>query len=331
MDLTTRYMGLTLANPFVAAASPLSGSLDTIRQLEDNGAAAVVLFSLFEEQIAGRAEALDEGPLAGEIVKAEWAAPRAVHREIKPAEYLGLIRDATAAVQIPIVASLNVVTPCNCADVARGMEDAGARAIELNIYFISTDMNRSGAEIEQQYIDVLCAVKAAVRIPVAVKVGPFFSSFANLARRFDEAGADALVLFNRFYQPDFDIEKRLVVPSLQLSRTDEIRLPLLWISLLHGRVHASLAASTGVHSPIEAIKYLLAGADVVMSASALLTQGPTFLARLLADVTGWMRRRGYASIDEFRGSMSRRANGNDDATVRANYMQVLGGYRAVDA
>jgi dihydroorotate dehydrogenase (fumarate) len=185
--------------------------------------------------------------------------------------------------------------------------------------------------VEQQYLDVLTAVKGAVTIPVAVKVGPFFSAFANMARRFDEAGADALVLFNRFYQPDFDIENRLVVPSLHLSRVDEIRLPLLWISLLHGRLRASLAATTGVHSPIEAIKYLLAGADVVMSASALLHQGPPFLSRLLADVTGWMRKRGFASIDDLRGSMSQRASAHPDAFVRENFIRVLEGYRGVDA
>jgi dihydroorotate dehydrogenase (fumarate) len=331
MHLTTRYMGLTLANPFVASASPLSGDIDTVKRLEDNGAAAVVLFSLFEEHLAGEpaAVAAATSPAVDEAFLLSSPARRL--RPTDPAQYLELIRRASAAVDIPIVASLNAVTPRGCADVARDMQQAGAGAIELSLSHIPTDMTCTGAEVEQQALDVLAAVKGAVTIPVAVKVGPFFSAFANMARRFDEAGADALVLFNRFYQPDFDIENRLVVPSLHLSRVDEIRLPLLWISLLHGRLRASLAATTGVHSPIEAIKYLLAGADVVMSASALLHQGPPFLSRLVADVTGWMRRRGYASIDDLRGSMSQHASADPDAFVRDNFIKVLGGYKAIDA
>jgi dihydroorotate dehydrogenase (fumarate) len=331
MDLTTRYMGLTLANPFVASASPLSGDIDTVKRLEDNGAAAIVLFSLFEEHLVGETAAVAASTSPALDEASLLSSPARRLRPTDPAQYLELIRRASAAVAIPIVASLNAVTPRGCADVARDMQQAGAWAIELSLSHIPTDMTRTGAEVEQQALDVLAAVKGAVTIPVAVKVGPFFSAFANMARRFDEAGADALVLFNRVYQPDFDIENRLVVPSLHLSRVDEIRLPLLWISLLHGRLRASLAATTGVHSPIEAIKYLLAGADVVMSASALLHQGPPFLSRLVADVTGWMRKRGYASIDDLRGSMSQHASADPDTFVRDNFIKVLGGYKAIDA
>src|SRR4029079_7061469 len=217
-----------------------------------------------------------------------------------PTRYLELIRKASAAVDIPIIASLNGTTDRGWIDFATLMEEAGAKAIELNIYYIPTAMHRTGAQIEEQYLDVVARVKSAVSIPVAVKLGPYFSSFAHMAGRLDRAGADALVLFNRFYQPDFDIETRTVVPSLALSRPDDIRLSLLWIALLRGRINASLAATTGVHSAVEAIKYLMAGADVVMSTAALLQQGPAFLSRLLAELSEWLDRKGYESVDQLR-------------------------------
>jgi dihydroorotate dehydrogenase (fumarate) len=328
MNLTTRYMGLPLKNPMVASASPLSESLDTIRRLEDNGAAAVVMFSLFEEQIRQESAALEHFFNVGRQSVSEAASffPEVQDYDVGPGQYLDLLRRATEAVDIPVIASLNGVSERGWVRFAREMEEAGASAIELNIYYIPTETFRSGSDVEQQYLNVLTAVKEAVAIPVAVKVGPYFSSFADMACQFEEAGADALVLFNRFYQPDFDIEARRVVPTLTLSRPEEIRLPLLWIALLYGRVQLSLAATTGVHGAVEALKYLMAGATVVMSTSAVLQQGPSFFARTLAEMSEWMERKGYASVDQLRGSMSQQSVTETDAFVRGNYIKVLESY-----
>ena len=330
MDLTTSYMGLALKNPFVASASPLSENVDTIRRLEDHGASAIVLFSLFEEQIRHDRDAMEHFMGLGTESFGEALSyfPEVDDYDVGPAQYLELIRKASAAVDIPVIASLNGVTERGWVDFAKDMQNAGANGIELNVYYIPTEMYRTGAQVEQQYLDVLRAVKAAVTIPVAIKVGPYFSSFAHMAGQLDGAGADALVLFNRFYQPDFDIETRAVVPSLSLSKPEEMRLPLLWIALLHGRVMASLAATTGVHSPVEAIKYVMAGADVVMSTSAVLQQGPAFLTRLVADVSGWMEKKGYASVAQMRGSMSQQSIPDSTAFVRGNYIRVLESYKA---
>ena len=328
MDMTTRYMGLTLKNPLVASASPLSESVDAIRRLEDNGAAAVVLFSLFEEQITHDSAALEHFMQLGSESFGEAVSyfPSIDDYDVGPRQYLELIRRATEAVDIPIIASLNGITERGWVTFAKEMEDAGASGIELNVYYIPTETFRSGAEVEQQYVDVLSAVKATVSIPVAIKVGPYFSSFADMACRLEEAGADALVLFNRFYQPDFDIESRTVAPAIALSTPNEIRLPLMWIALLYGRLSLSLAATTGVHSHVEAIKYLMAGADVVMSTSAVLQQGPTFFARLLKGMTTWMERKGYASVAQMRGSMSQQSVKDSSAFVRGNYIKVLESY-----
>jgi dihydroorotate dehydrogenase (fumarate) len=329
MNLTTRYMGLTLKNPMVASASPLSQRVDTIRQLEDQGASAVVMFSLFEEQIQHDLAAMEHFMAFGTESFGEALSyfPAVDDFDVGPTQYLELVRKASAAVDIPIIASLNGTSERGWVDFASLMQEAGAKGLELNIYYIPTEMRRTGSEVEEQYLDVLARVRAAVTIPIAVKVGPYFSAFANMAARLDRAGADALVLFNRFYQPDFDIETRTVVPSLALSRPDEIRLPLLWIALLRGRVNASLAATTGVHSAVEAIKYLMAGADVVMSTSALLQQGPAFLSRLLADFSAWMDRKGYDSVDQLRGSMSQQSIPDSTSFVRSNYIKVLESYR----
>jgi dihydroorotate dehydrogenase (fumarate) len=329
MNLTTRYMRLALKNPLVASASPLSQSVDTIRQLEDNGASAVVMFSLFEEQIRHDMESLEYFMSVGTDSFGEALSyfPVVNGRDVGPTQYLELLRKARAAVDIPIIASLNGTSDRGWIDFATLMQEAGAKGIELNIYYIPTAMHRTGAQIEEQYLDVVARVKSAVTIPVAVKVGPYFSSFAHMAGRLDRAGADALVLFNRFYQPDFDIETRTVVPSLTLSRPEEIRLPLLWIALLHGRVKASLAATTGVHSAVEAIKYLMAGADVVMSTSALLQQGPAFFSRLVAELSDWMEKKGYESVEQLRGSMSQQSMPDTTAFVRGNYIKVLESYK----
>jgi len=329
MNLTTRYMGLTLKNPVVASASPLSQSLDTIRRLEDHGAAAVVMFSLFEEQIRHDMDSLDHFMSVGRDSFGEALSyfPVVDDHAVGPTQYLELLRKARAAVDIPIIASLNGTSDRGWTDFATLMQEAGAKGIELNIYYIPTAMDRTGAQIEEQYLDVVARVKSAVTIPVAVKVGPYFSSFAHMAGRLDRAGADALVLFNRFYQPDFDIETREVVPSLMLSRPEEIRLPLLWIALLRGRVKASLAATTGVHGAIEALKYLMAGADVVMSTSALLQQGPAFLSRLIAELSEWMEKKGYESVSQLRGSMSQQSIPDSMAFVRGNYIKILESYK----
>ena len=329
MNLTTRYMGLTLKNPMVASASPLSHSVNTIRRLEDHGAAAVVMFSLFEEQIRHDTEALEHFMSVGTDSFGEALSyfPVVDGCGVGPTQYLELIRKASAAVDIPIIGSLNGTSDRGWTDFAMLMQEAGAKAIELNIYYIPTAMHRTGAQIEEQYLDVVSRVKSAVTIPVAVKVGPYFSSFAHMAGRLDRAGADGLVLFNRFYQPDFDIENRTVVPSLTLSKPDEIRLPLLWIALLHGHVKCSLAATTGVHTVVEAIKYLMAGADVVMSTSALLQQGPPWLSRLIEDLIDWMEKKGYESVDQLRGSMSQKSLPESMAFVRGNYIRILESFK----
>jgi dihydroorotate dehydrogenase (fumarate) len=247
--------------------------------------------------------------------------------DVGPTQYLELVRKASVAVDIPIIASLNGTTDRGWVDFAALMQDAGAKGLELNIYYIPTEMSRTSAEVEAQYVDVVARVSTAVTIPIAVKVGPYFSAFANMAGRLERAGADALVLFNRFYQPDFDIDKRMVVPSLALSTPNEIRLPLLWISLLRGRLKASLAATTGVHSAVEAIKYLMAGADVVMSTSALLQRGPELFSEIIEDLTRWMDQKGYVSVDQMRGSMSQEAIRDATALVRSNYVRTLESYR----
>jgi dihydroorotate dehydrogenase (fumarate) len=330
MNLSTRYMGLTLKNPLVASASPLSQRLDTIRELEDCGASAVVLFSLFEEQIRHDAGALDYFMTVGTDSCGEALSylPVVDGCEVTPTRYLELIRKASAAVDIPIIASLNGTTDRGWIDFAILMEEAGAKAIELNIYYIPIAMHSTGAQVEEQYLDVVARVKSAVSIPVAVKVGPYFSAFAHMAGRLDRAGANALVLFNRFYQPDFDIETRTVASTLSLSTPEEIRLPLLWIALLYGHLDCALAATTGVHTATEVIKYLMAGADVVMSTSALLRQGPAWLTGVRRDLTEWMERKGYQSVDQLRGSMSHKALPDSIALVRGNYIRILESYKS---
>ena len=327
MNLATRYLGLELKNPLVASASPVSERLDNIRRLEDAGAAAVVLFSLFEEQIEADARALElyfGFAAAGDAEAASYLPHTDYH--VGPDAYLELIRRAREAVDIPVIASLNGTSERGWTTFAAVIEHAGASALELNVNYLPTDRSRTGRQVEEQYLDVLRAVRASVSLPIALKLGPYFSSFASLASEFDEAGANGLVLFNRFYQPDFDIETRTVVPSISFSRPPDIRLPLMWIALLHGRLRASLAATTGVHSVTEVIKYLMAGADVVMSTAALLKEGPAFATRVLADLGDWMDRQGYASIDQLRGCMSHSSVSDPGALVRANYIKTLESY-----
>lgn len=328
VDLRTRYLGLELAHPIVASASPLSKDEGGVKRLEDGGAAAVVMASLFEEQLRHEAEAVDylaqlgadsHGEAADYFPKLPFA--------VGPERYLELLRRAREAVRVPVIASLNGVTNEGWIDYAHLLQQAGAAAIELNVYHVAADFSESGAAVEQRYFDILRAVKSAVSIPVAMKLGPFFSAFGHLAKRLDEAGVDGLVLFNRFYQPDFDLERMEAAPSLELSSPSEIRLPLRWIAMLHGRLKASLAATTGVHSATEVVKYLLAGADAVMSTSAVLRHGPGHLGALRDGLEQWLEQRGYASVAQMRGAMSQRKVKDPAAFERANYVQLLEHFR----
>ncbi|MGR9114936.1 MAG: dihydroorotate dehydrogenase-like protein [Gammaproteobacteria bacterium] len=325
MDLSTRYLGLDLKHPIIASSTPLSETLDGIRLLEDSGAAAIVMFSLFEEQIRRENEAFDILLDSGTESFAESLNyfPHIDRSPKGPEHYLNLISKAVAATDIPIIGSLNGITNEGWIDYAKQIQDAGAHALELNIYFIPTDIEMLPGEVEQRYFNILQSVKNSVSIPVAVKLSPFFSSIGNMAKRLTEAGADGLVLFNRFYQPDFDLNLLQVDPRANLSTPEEIRLPLLWIAVLFGRIEASLAASRGVHSSTEVVKYLLAGADAVMVASALMKNGPQYLKVLVDGLEAWLEARDYQSLDEVRGIMSRHNAANPGAFERVNYIKVL--------
>ncbi len=330
MDLSTTYMGLSLKHPLVASASPLSGTLDGIRRLEDAGAAAVVMFSLFEEQIRHENAAFAHLMEAGTESFAEALSyfPPVDDYHVGPDRYLELLQRGAQACDIPVIASLNGVTSEGWIDYAKLLQGAGAKGIELNVFYIPADLAESGTAVEQRYVDILTAVKAAVTIPVAVKLSPFFSSPGNMAKRLEAVGADALVLFNRFYQPDFDLEKLDVMPNLQLSAPEEIRLPLLWIAILHGRLGCSLGATTGVHSAEEVVKYLMAGADAVMSTSSLLKNGPKHIGSLVEGLRIWMEKRKYVSVSEMKGSMSQRHVADPTAFERANYIRILETYKS---
>jgi dihydroorotate dehydrogenase (fumarate) len=330
VDLRTEYLGLALKHPIVASASPLSKSLDGVRRLEDAGAAAIVLFSLFEEQIQRENEAYEHFSRLGSESFAESLSyfPAAGREPVGPDVYLELIRRAREAVGVPIIASLNGMTDAGWTSFAAAIEEAGAQALELNVFTLPADLTLSGRAVEQHCIDLVTAVRQAVKIPLAVKLSPFFSAPGEMAQRLVAAGADGLALFNRFYQPDFDLERLQVEPSLELSRANEIRLPLLWIALLHGRLRACLAATTGVESATEVVKYLLAGADVVMTTSALLRHGAGHLGSLVEGLGQWLEQHGSTGVSQVRGSMSRAKAGNPEAFERANYLRVLESHRS---
>lgn len=325
MDLTTRYLGLTLRNPLVASASPLSRTVDGVRRLASAGVGAVVLYSLFEEQL--RREAAENARLAdaGSESFGESLSyfPAEAADDVGPRHYLSLLERAAAAVDIPVIASLNGVTPSGWTDYARAMQDAGAAAIELNIYYLPGDPRVSGRDVEQRHLDVLALVKQAVTVPVAVKLSPYFSSTGEMALRLDEAGADGLVLFNRFLQPDIDPETLSIAPQIGLSSPAEARLPRTWIALLHGRVQASLAATTGVETAADVAKYLLAGADVVMTASALLRHGPEHAAVLLDELSSWLARKRFAGVAEVRGMLAVPPGVDETVYERAGYVGAL--------
>src|SRR5271163_3222582 len=330
MDLSTSYLGLALRNPLVASASPLSNTLDGVRRLADAGVGAVVLFSLFEEQVRREAEQNARLADAGTDSFAESLSyfPAGADSDAGPRRYLSLLERATAAVDIPVIGSLNGVTPGGWTSYARLIQDAGAAAIELNIYYLPGDPRTPGREVEQRHIDILCRVKDAVTVPVAVKLGPHFSSAGEMALRLDEAGADGLVLFNRFLQPDIDPETLTVVPGLDLSSPAEARLPRTWIAILHSQVQASLAATTGVDRPADVVTYLLAGADVVMTASALIRHGPEYAAVLLDGLARWMGRKGYNCVADVRGLLAVPAGPERAGYERASYVRTM---RAADS
>jgi dihydroorotate dehydrogenase (fumarate) len=323
MELSTSYLGLTLRNPLLAAASPLTRNVDGIRRLADAGVGAVVLHSLFEEQLSREAEQNARLAAQGTDTYAESLTyfPSVVDQGFRANRYLHLLESAAGTVEVPVIGSLNGITPGGWAGYASSMQNAGAAAIELNIYYLPGDLQIDGRQVEQRYLDVLAHVKGAVEVPVAVKLGPFFSSIGEMAQRLDQAGADGLVLFNRFLQPDINCETLMPAPDVPLSGAAEIRLPLMWIALLHGRLRASLAATTGVVTAADVIKYLLAGADVVQSASALLRHGPKYAGVLLDGVRDWMLRKGFTALDEVRGLLAVHDDGA--ARERGDYVSAL--------
>ncbi len=327
MDLRTRYLGLQLRTPLVASASPLSHEISGIRGLEDAGASAVVLYSLFEEQLHKEALELELHLNAGTESFAESITyfPHSSEFHTGPEEYLNHIRKAKDAVDIPIIASLNGATLGGWAKYAKQIEQAGADAIECNLYSIPTNLEVSGSEIENNYTDILREIKTSVQIPVAAKLSPFFSNLANMAKRFDQMGTDGLVLFNRFYQPDIDLEELEIKPNVLLSTQQDLRLPLTWIGILYGRIRANLAATSGVHGPEDVIKLLMVGADVTMLCSVLLRSGIGQLRRIEEGVLEWMDEHEYESVQQMRGSMSQLRCADPGAFERAQYMRAVKG------
>ncbi|MGA9407246.1 MAG: dihydroorotate dehydrogenase-like protein, partial [Bacteroidota bacterium] len=315
MDLSTTYLGLKLKNPVVPSASPMSRTVDGIKAMEDYGASAVVLYSLFEEQIRHETNELDHFLSYGTESYAEAISyfPKKEDYFLGPEEYLKHIQNVKRSVDIPVIASLNGSTVGGWTDYARKIQDAGADALELNIYHVPTDPEKTGSYVEQMYLEILQAVKAKVTIPVAVKLSPFFSSMANMAKRLDERGANGLVLFNRFYQPDINLDELEVEPSVVLSSSDSSRLPLRWIAILFKTVKADLAATTGIHTGEDVIKMTMAGANVTMVCSSLLRNGPKRIAEILTGVQKWMIEREYESLDQMRGSMSHKSVANPSA------------------
>lgn len=328
VDLSTTYLGLNLKNPVVASASPISKRIEGFRQLEDAGASAVVMYSLFEEQIVHESLALDHYLNRGaeSYPEALTYFPDLENYNVGPDEYLDLIYKAKKSIEIPVIASLNGVSSGGWIDFAKRMEQAGADALELNMYYVVADPAITSQELEQNYIDLVSNVRQQIQIPLAIKLSPFFTALPNLAVRLTQAGANGLVLFNRFMQPDLDIETLEVTPNLILSNSNELRLPLRWVALLYGQVQADLALTSGVHTAQDVLKSMMAGANVTMLTSALLMHGPQHIAEILKDMQMWMETFEYESVQQMRGSMSQKNVAEPAAFERANYMRALTSY-----
>ncbi len=329
MDLTTTYMGMKLKNPLVPSTSPLSKSIDNIKAMEDAGASAVVMYSIFEEQFIHEARELDHYLTYGTESFAEALSyfPSADEFNLGPDEYLEHIAKAKRAVGIPIIGSINGVSKGGWILYAKKLEQAGADGVELNIYFLPTNSSLEGPEVENIYLDVLKAVKQSVKIPIAMKLSPYFSSMANVAARLDAAGVNALVMFNRFYQPDIDLDKLDITPNVTLSTSSSTRLPLRWIAILYGRVKADLAATSGVHTANDALKLIMGGASITMLCSSLLKNGIKHTTTILNGMKQWMEEHEYESIQQMRGSMSQKNVAEPAAFERANYMKALNRYK----
>lgn len=332
MDLSTTYMGLKLKNPIVPSSSPLTRKRDTMRQMEDAGAAAVVLYSLFEEQITLETQTLDQYLIHGADSFAEAVSyfPQVPEYQARPDAYLEYIQWAKRALDIPIIASLNGVSSGGWIRYAQEIESAGADALELNVYYLPTDLTLSGGDVEQIYLDILHDVKASVTVSVAMKMSPYFSAFAHMAKALADAGADGLSLFNRFYQPDLDPENLEVVPNLMLSHSHEMRLPMRWIAILYGRIAADLGLTTGIHTVQDVIKGVMAGASVTMMASELLQNGVGRITAILNELEQWLVEHEYESLSQMHGSLSQINCAEPAAFERANYMRVLSSFRELD-
>lgn len=329
MDLSTTYMGLKLKNPLMPGASPLMEDIGHLRQMEDYGAGAVVLHSLFEEQLAQEQKELNHYLMQGTEGFAEALSyfPEIDSFKLGPEEYLAHIRRAKEALSIPVIASLNGVTRGGWIDFARRIEQAGADGLELNIYFVPTNPDLSGAEVEALYLNILAAIKSTVQLPVAIKLSPFFSSIPNMARKLDQMNVNALVLFNRFYQPNIDLDELEIKPRVQLSRVGENLLSLRWIAILFGHIKASMAATGGIHTAEDVIKSIMVGADATQLCSVLLQQGIREIGEISAELKRWMEAHDYESLTQMKGTMSQRSVAEPAAFERANYMKSLQSYK----
>jgi dihydroorotate dehydrogenase (fumarate) len=330
VDLTTTYLGLKLKNPLVASPSPLSEKVENIKRLEEAGIAAVVMYSLFEEQIIHESLELDYFLTRGTESFAEALTyfPNIGKYSLTPDKYIEMLEKTKNAVNIPVLGSLNGVSTGGWIEYGRKIQDAGADALELNLYYLPTDVKLTSTQLEDNYLKLVSDIRAGIKIPLAVKLAPFFTALPNFAKRLVEAGADGLVLFNRFYQPDLDLENLEVVPNLVLSNSDELRLPLRWIAILYGKVKADLALTSGVHTPEDAIKAIMAGANIAMTTSALLKRGIPAILQILSGMETWMTEHEYVSVQQMRGSMSQGAVAEPAAYERANYMKVLNSFNA---
>lgn len=328
MNLTTTYLGLKLRTPLVPSSSPLSEDLDNLKQMEDAGASAIVMHSLFEEQIRQESQTMHHRLADGDEVRRYF--PEAGAFTSRPEGYVAHLAKAKAALGIPVVASLNCRSFGGWTTTAREIEKAGADALELNIYSIPTDPEQTADDIETGYLTILASLKAQVKIPIAVKLSPFFTNVASFARKLDQQGADGLVLFNRFYQPDIDLETLAVSPSIVLSAPVEMRLPMRWIAILHGHLRASLAATTGIHRGTDALKMIMAGADVTMLCSVLLRRGIAHLGEIEREMCAWMDAHGYESLEQIKGRLSQQNCPDPAAFERAQYMRALAIERSIE-